>query len=66
MSKNEEDYSSYLTYETWATQIIALFCGFTFTAITIILTLLPDPSQIQSQIILFFRAFREENGWKEG
>jgi hypothetical protein len=56
MSTNDEDYSSFLAYETWASQIIALFCGFTFTVITILLVELPAPIQIQSQIILFFLA----------
>ena len=54
MSTNGEDYSSFLAYETWASQIIALFCGFTFTAITILLVELPTPIQIQAQAILFF------------
>jgi hypothetical protein len=54
MSINDEDYSSFLTYETWVSQIIALFCGFTFTAITLFLVELPAPIEIPSQIILFF------------
>jgi len=56
MPSTEDDYSTYLAYNTWVYQIVALFSGFTFTAITILLTLLPDPSQIHSQVILFFLA----------
>jgi hypothetical protein len=40
-----------------ALHIIALFCGFTFTAITILLTRSPDPSLLMSQVTLFFLAF---------
>ena len=56
MSINDKDYSSFLTYETWVSQIIALFCGFTFTAITLLLVELPTPIETQSQFILFFLA----------
>jgi len=57
VSTKEEDYSSYLAYESFFGEILALFCGFTFTAITILITLLPDPSQIMAQGSLFFLAF---------
>ena len=57
MSANEKDYSSYLSYESVAAHVLALFCGFTFTAITILVTRLPDPTQIMSQVTLFFLAF---------
>ena len=57
MSANEKDYSSYLAYESVAIHVLALFCGFTFTAITILVTRLPDPTQIMSQVTLFFLAF---------
>ena len=42
-----------MTYQSSVMQTFSLLSGFTFTAITIILTLFPDPSQIQTQIILF-------------
>ncbi len=57
MSANEKDYSSYLAYESMAVQVLALLCGFTFTSITVLLTLLPDPKQVLSQVTLFFLAF---------
>lgn len=57
MSADERDYSSYLAYESMAVQVLALLCGFTFTSITILLTLLPDPNQVLSQVTLFFLAF---------
>ena len=57
MSTREKDYSSYLAYESFCGEILALFCGFTFTAITILTTLLPNPSQIVAQASLFFLAF---------
>jgi len=52
----EEDLSSYLAYESFAGEVLAIFMGFTFTAITLLLTLLPDPSQILAQVTLFFLA----------
>jgi hypothetical protein len=57
MSTKDEDYSSYLAYESVALQVLALLCGFTFTAITLLITLLPNPSSFQSQFTLFFLAF---------
>ena len=57
MSAKEEDYSSYLAYESVALQVLALLCGFTFTAITLLITLLPNPGSFQSQFTLFFLAF---------
>jgi len=57
VSANEKDYSSYLAYESVAMPVLALFCGFTFTAITILVAQLPDPTQIMSQVTLFFLTF---------
>jgi len=48
-----EDYSNWIQYMSNVTHALSLFSGFTFTSITILLTLLPDPSQISSQITLF-------------
>ena len=56
MSTEDEDYSSYLAYESVALQVLALLCGFTFTAITLLITLLPNPGSFQSQFTLFFLA----------
>jgi len=57
VSLKEEDYSSYLAYESMTVQVLALLCGFTFTAITILVTQLPNLNQIISQVTLFFLAF---------
>ena len=54
MSKNEKDYSAYISAISFEASTYAFFGGFVFTAITIILTLLPDPSTWQSQATLFF------------
>lgn len=57
MANTEENYSPYLAYESLAVHILALFCGFTFTAITILLFRFPDISQLHLQITLFFLTF---------
>jgi len=57
VSTKEEDYSSWLAVESLAVQVEALLCGFTFTAITLLVTLLPDPSSFLSQVTLCFLAF---------
>ena len=49
----EKDYSAYMNYHSSILQTFSLLSGFTFTAITIILAVFPDPSQIRTQIILF-------------
>jgi len=57
VSTKEEDYSSWLAFESLVVQVEALLCGFTFTAITLLVTLLPDPSGFLSQVTLCFLAF---------
>jgi len=57
VSTKEEDYSSWLAAESLVVHVEALLCGFTFTAITLLVTRLPDPSQILPQVTLFFLAF---------
>jgi len=42
-----------MIYQSSVMQTFSLLSGFTFTAITIILTLFPDPSQLHTQIVLF-------------
>ena len=54
MSNNEKDYSAYIAYQSSGMQVYSLFVVFTFTSITLLLTLLPDPKQMLSQVILFF------------
>jgi hypothetical protein len=48
-----EDYSNWIQYMSNVIHALSLFSGFTFTSITILLSLLPDPSQISSQVTLF-------------
>ena len=57
MSTKEEDYSSWLAYESVAVYAATLLCGFTFTSITILITQLPNPSSFLSQVTLGFLAF---------
>lgn len=49
----DKDYSDWIQYMSNVANTLSLFSGFTFTSITILLTLLPDPRQISSQITLF-------------
>lgn len=54
MSTNEKDYSAYIAYQSSGMQVYSLFVAFTFTVITLLLTLLPDPHQMLPQVTLFF------------
>ena len=56
MSKNEKDYSDYVEQFYNLTNGLHFFAGFTFTSITILLTQLPDPNSIYSQLTLFLLA----------
>jgi len=53
MSESEKDYSTYVDYIENNSETYSLFSGFAFTAITLLLALLPDPGEIRIQIILF-------------
>lgn len=53
----ENDYSAYINYHLGILQTDSLLSGFTFTAITIILAIFPDPSQVRTQIVLFVLGF---------
>jgi uncharacterized membrane protein YqjE len=53
---DEEDYSDYLKHLSSFNSVISVFAGFTFTSLTLLITLLPDPSSIMSQFTLFFLA----------
>ena len=57
MPKNEKDYSDYIQHLSTVSNSISLLTGFTFTSITVLLTLLPDPSLLFSQITLFLLMF---------
>ena len=57
MSTEEyEDYQAYTAWQSNYANTWSLFSGFTFTAITILLTQLPDLSQISAQVTLFVLA----------
>ena len=54
MTTNEKDYSDYIKYLSNAVSVFSFSAGFTLTTITLLITLLPDPSRIMSQLTLFF------------
>jgi len=57
MPHEEEDYSDYSDYSRHINTSISgltLISGFTFTAITLLLTRLDDPSSLGSQLMLLF------------
>jgi len=56
LSINEKDYSDTIRQLSSITGLLSLFCGFTFTGITILLTRLPNPNEFSSQVTLFFLA----------
>jgi hypothetical protein len=56
VTESETDYSCYVQMLSGTGSIISLLSGFTFTAFTILLTQLSDPSGVASQFTLFFLA----------
>ena len=56
MSGNEKDYSDYVQQMSNVSSTISVLSGFLFTAITILITWLPDPTEIVTQFTLFFLA----------
>jgi len=52
----KKDYSDFVSHLSNLSGVLSLFCGFTFTSITILMTQLPDPSSILAQFTLFFFA----------
>lgn len=56
VSENEEKYSAYMELHSNISQVMALFSGFTFSAITILLNQFPDPTQVTAQMTLFILA----------
>ena len=57
VSNVEDDYSDYITHMSNGTRWFSLLAGFAFTTLTLLITLLPDPSQIVAQFTLFFVMF---------
>lgn len=56
MSENERDYSDYIQHMSNVVSGLFALGGFIFTAITILLTQLPNPNTLQSQLVLLFLA----------
>lgn len=56
ISENEKDYSDYFQITANTGNILVLLSGFTFTAITIMLSLFPVLGSLTVQFILFFLA----------
>lgn len=68
MSEIEEDYSDYIKHMSNISGLASVLAGFTLTTLTLLITLLPDPSQIRVQITLFilaslFDAYMFFAGW---
>jgi len=57
MSEVEEDYSDYIKHMSNISSLGTVLAGFTLKTLTLLITLLPDPSQITVQVTLFFLAF---------
>jgi hypothetical protein len=51
---DETHYTDFLTQLSGLTSELSLFCGFTLTIITLLVTRLPDPSILLAQISLLF------------
>jgi hypothetical protein len=56
VSTNEKDYSDYIKHLSNMGNMYSFLSGFMFTAITVLITRLPDPSSIMTQVVLFFMA----------
>ena len=57
MSNVEEDYSDYIHYMANLTHGYTVLGGFVFTTLTLLIALLPDPSQMFAQVTLFIVMF---------
>ena len=57
MSNVEDDYSDYITHMSNINRNYGTIGGAAFTTLTLLITLLPDPSQIFAQVTLFFVMF---------
>ena len=57
MSNVEDDYSDYITHMSNINRNYATIGGVAFTSLTLLITLLPDPSQMFAQVTLFFVMF---------
>jgi hypothetical protein len=50
---SEKDYSDYVHHVSNVSSSISVSCGFAFTAVTILVTWLPDPTEAVAQLTLF-------------
>ena len=56
MATSEKDYSDYIKYLSNIGSMYSFLSGFMFTAITVLITRLPDTTSIMVQFALFFMA----------
>ncbi len=56
-AENSEQYRDYMRHRTNLNSVLTLFSGFSFTAITILITRLQNPSTLEAQFMLFFLMF---------
>jgi hypothetical protein len=56
MPESEKDYSDYIKHISNTISALALFLGFMFTAITVLVTRLPDLTSMPSQLVLLVAA----------
>jgi len=56
VTTDEEDYSDYIKHMSSFNSEFTTIAGFTFTVLTLLITLLPDPSSITAQLTFFFLA----------
>ena len=54
MTADEKDYSDYIKHMSSLNSELIVLAGFTFTVLTLLITLLPDPSSIRAQLTFFF------------
>jgi hypothetical protein len=51
--EDDSDFSAYIAYHTMGTSSYSLFMGFTFTSMVVLLTWIPNPSELKVQTVLF-------------
>jgi len=56
MATSEKGYSDYIKHLSNMGSMFSFFSGFMFTAITLVITRLSDPSNLMAQFVLFFMA----------
>ncbi len=57
MSHFEDDYSDYIAHMSNINRNYGTLAGVAFTSLTLLITLLPDPSQMFAQVTMFFVMF---------